>query len=266
MPLELTFLGTGSAFTDYRVNYHNNAVVHTGDGPVLVDCGPTARQSMRELGIDIHAVPAILVTHLHGDHVGGLEQFAWERFYTGADGAPSWSRTPVRSTPRILADLRRSLWALMDEWTDFDGAHTGGYDRLFAPTPHERDEPFAIGGVCFAFRWTPHVTGGDVDKPCFGVEVWEEARPEARFYFTSDTRFRADIGALYPQGTIFHDCTFTPPHAGSVHTHYAELCTLPDDVRARIVLMHHDRVPDGVDVVADGFAGAARRHDRFSFG
>lgn len=266
MPLEITFLGTGSAFADYRINYHNNALVWTDAGPVLIDCGPTAMQSMRELGISLHAVPAILITHLHGDHIGGLEQYAWERFYTGgAGGMPSWSELPVRSTERILADLRTSLWACMDEWTDFEGAHLAGYDRIVSPTAQEADTPFEIGGVSFAFNWTPHVTSGSVDKPAFGVKVWRTKTPSETFYFTSDTTFRSDIGERYPAGAIFHDCTFIPVHPGSVHTHYTELCDLPADVRARTVLMHHNQVPVGIDVVADGFRGAASRHDRFDW-
>ena len=266
MALEITFLGTGSAFTDYRLNYHNNAIVWTDDGPVLIDCGPTAMQSMREMGIPIHEVTAILITHLHGDHVGGLEQFAWERFYTGGEnGTPSWSETPVRSTQRILDDLRTTLWACMDEWTDFEGAHYEGYERLFDTTPFEQDTPFTIGGVCFEFHWTPHVTQDDVDKPCFGVKVWREDDPSECFYFTSDTTFRTDIGDRYPTGAIFHDCTFIPPHIGSVHTHYVELKTLPDSVKNRIVLMHHTIVPDGIDVCADGFKGAAQRQERFDW-
>ena len=266
MRLEITFLGTGSAFTDYRLNYHNNAVVWTREGPVLIDCGPTAMQSMREIGMNLHSVRDILVTHLHGDHIGGLEQLAWERFYTGGDsGSPSYSQTPVRSTQRILDDLRTSLWACMDEWTDEEGAHYEGYDRLFDPRPCMQDEAFTIGGVCFRLEWTPHVTLGTVDKPCFGIKVWLEDDPEQTFYFTSDSQFRSEIGELHPTGAIFHDCTFIPVHPGSVHSHYDELLTLPPEVKSRVVLMHHTVVPEHVSVSEDGFKDAAQRHDRFDW-
>lgn len=263
MALRITFLGTGSAFTDYRLNYHNNALVETDEGPVLIDCGPTAMQSMREIGLTLHEIREILVTHLHGDHIGGIEQFAWERFYTGGDpGGPSWMQTPVCSTEKVLTDLRTSLWACMDEWTDDEGGHKAGYDRIVKPTTVKQDVPFTIGGVSFCFRWTPHVTVGDLDKPAFGIQIWREDTGET-CYFTSDSTFRPEIGELHPEGAIFHDCTFIPVHPGSVHTHYEELKSLPADVRARVVLMHHTVVPDGVDVHADGFKNAAQRHDAF---
>ena len=66
--MKITFLGSGGAFTDYRVNYHNNALVETDAGLVLLDCGFTACQSMRELGIHPSKIHTVLFTHLHGDH------------------------------------------------------------------------------------------------------------------------------------------------------------------------------------------------------
>ena len=35
--MRITFLGTGGAFCDYRVNYQNNAMVETSQGQVLID-------------------------------------------------------------------------------------------------------------------------------------------------------------------------------------------------------------------------------------
>ncbi len=39
---------------------------------VLLDCGASSLISMRRLGIDPQSVQAILVSHLHGDHFGGI--------------------------------------------------------------------------------------------------------------------------------------------------------------------------------------------------
>lgn len=53
----------------------NCAVVSAGDAAVLVDCGVTFRQvgqRLRLLGLDPARLQAILVSHEHTDHVGGL--------------------------------------------------------------------------------------------------------------------------------------------------------------------------------------------------
>jgi ribonuclease BN (tRNA processing enzyme) len=273
--LSITFLGTGGAFTDFRVNYHNNALVHTSAGYVLIDCGGTAQQSLKELGVKPWDIAAVLITHLHGDHVNGLEQLIWERFYTGTKG-PGYLSTPVVTTAEIWPDLRDCLSPLIREFTDSSGQiRNDGIEVLVAPQIVEVDadgdartvegEALRIGDVSFQFHQTPHVhnEAAGISKPCTGVRVWDQHGVE--FYYTSDTEFRPDIMERYPKSSaIFHDCTFLAPYEGSVHTHYAELQTLSASAREMTVLMHYTKVPKDVDVVGDGFAGAACRHDTWS--
>ncbi len=42
---------------------------------ILVDCGATAMMAVRRYGIDPLEIDLILITHLHGDHFGGLPFF-----------------------------------------------------------------------------------------------------------------------------------------------------------------------------------------------
>ena len=260
--MKLTFLGTGGAFTDYRVNYHNNAVVETSEGLVLIDCGSTAVQSLKELGLKPWDVAGAIITHTHGDHTGGLEQLIWERVYTGEAG-PGWLRTSIYGNPTVCRDVIRMISAPIEEFTDRDGVcRPDGFHRLVEI--HGVLMPFDIGGVRFNLHRTPHVVGPGVDKPTFGVTIEQGGR---QVYFTSDTTFRPNIGELFPNAeVIFHDCGFYPKFLGTVHTHYTDLVTLPADVKARTVLMHHTSVPPGIDPVADGFLGAAKRHESFVLG
>ena len=267
MSIKLTFLGTGGAFTDFRENYHNNAVVKTAAGWLLIDCGGTAVQSLKELGIPLWHLAGVIVTHCHGDHIGGLEQLMWERYYTGPNG-PARLTTPIYSTERILADVRKSLWAGMDEFTDAQNGsvRSGGYDALAKPQVPKG--ALDLGDLSVTLKKTPHVVGPGVDKPCYGVWM-RKGTPGAEgaiAYYTSDTMFRPDIATLFPEvDTFFHDCTFSPHYPGTVHTHYSELLTLPALVRARTVLMHYTKVPEGIDPVADGFR-VAHKHETFDIG
>jgi len=259
MSIKLTFLGSGGAFTDFRVNYHNNAIVHTDVGYILIDCGGTAVQSLKELGIPVWDITAVIITHMHGDHMGGLEQLLWERYYTGPDG-PGWLKTPVYATPDIHRGLRHALMDCVDEITTPAGTVAGGYDVL-VKTHSVGEIGFALGGVGFNLHRTRHVYSSEVDKPCYGVDIIDmSAGPRA--YFTSDTTFDENLFQRNPgnAAVVFHDCAFGPFYTGTVHTHYEELRALPEETRGRIVLMHYTEVPEGIDPVADGFLGVAARH------
>ncbi|WEG18685.1 MBL fold metallo-hydrolase [Alkalihalophilus pseudofirmus] len=71
--IRVTPLGVNGAFTKY---YHNNYVFELGDRKLLVDTGTTLRYSLQEAGFKESDITDIVITHLHSDHVGGLEEFA----------------------------------------------------------------------------------------------------------------------------------------------------------------------------------------------
>jgi len=57
----------------------NCAVVWSGDDAVLVDCGLSPRvvaRRLRQVGVALESVRGILITHEHGDHVGGAPLLA----------------------------------------------------------------------------------------------------------------------------------------------------------------------------------------------
>lgn len=57
----------------------NALVVEAGDSRVLLDCGFSAAETVRRLarlGLEPDAIDAVLLTHEHGDHVGGAARFA----------------------------------------------------------------------------------------------------------------------------------------------------------------------------------------------
>jgi ribonuclease BN (tRNA processing enzyme) len=73
--IELIMVGTGSGFS--KKYYNNNALFNLNGYRLLVDCGHTAHRSLNELGLSWnHDIDGILITHIHADHVGGLEEVA----------------------------------------------------------------------------------------------------------------------------------------------------------------------------------------------
>jgi len=64
-------LGTGDAF-GAAGRFHSAVVVQAGNTTALVDCGPCILPALHRSRIPPEDVDFILVTHLHGDHVGGV--------------------------------------------------------------------------------------------------------------------------------------------------------------------------------------------------
>jgi ribonuclease BN (tRNA processing enzyme) len=71
--VRLTFLGCGDAFSSGG-RLHTCFHLEGGDEPMLVDCGATSLVGLKREGIDPASIGSVAVTHLHGDHFGGL---AW---------------------------------------------------------------------------------------------------------------------------------------------------------------------------------------------
>ncbi|MFZ5668857.1 MAG: MBL fold metallo-hydrolase [Pseudomonadota bacterium] len=70
----LTFLGSGDAFGSGGRFMTCFQVVHAG-GAFLVDCGASSMVAIRRFGVDPNGLDAVFVSHLHGDHFGGLPFF-----------------------------------------------------------------------------------------------------------------------------------------------------------------------------------------------
>jgi ribonuclease BN (tRNA processing enzyme) len=67
----IRFLGSGDAFGSGG-RLHTCIHVHSEDATFLIDCGASSLITMKRFGIDPASIDAVLVTHLHGDHFGGI--------------------------------------------------------------------------------------------------------------------------------------------------------------------------------------------------
>ena len=80
--VQVTVLGSGDAFGSGG-RAHSAYLVEAPGATFLIDCGPSILQSLKKLGRDPAAIDFILLSHLHGDHFGGvpflLMEYRWEQ-------------------------------------------------------------------------------------------------------------------------------------------------------------------------------------------
>ncbi len=72
--MKVQFVGCGDAFGS---GGRFNTCIHVDDGErsFLIDCGASSLVALKKAGIDRGAIDAILLTHFHADHFGGIPFF-----------------------------------------------------------------------------------------------------------------------------------------------------------------------------------------------
>ncbi|CAM4256220.1 MBL fold metallo-hydrolase [Paenibacillus tarimensis] len=216
--MKIQMLGTGSAFA--KKYYNNNALLTAEAFTLLLDCGITAPAALHRLGIPLASLDGILISHLHGDHVGGLEEIAFRMKF-------ELQRKPVLYIPEPLAD---TLWN-----------HTlkGTMQTEEAQTLDDYFEVHRLGegvvhplhpGIQVELMQTEHIKGKSSYSFVFNDKL----------FYTADMRFAPELVTDMVRRRdciVFHDCQLHPP--GAVHAALDELLTLPEDVQSRIYLMHY---------------------------
>src|SRR5439155_560156 len=83
---------------------------HLHDAPSILDCGPTVLQSLKRSGRDPGAVDFVLLSHLHGDHFGGVPFLFMEYRYEEPRSRPLAVYGPPGTERRV-----RGLFAALYE-------------------------------------------------------------------------------------------------------------------------------------------------------
>lgn len=85
--MQLTFVGCGDAFGSggrFNTCFH----VRTSKSCFLIDCGASSMIALKSLKLDPNEIDAILITHFHGDHFGGIPYFMLDAQFFSKRRAP----------------------------------------------------------------------------------------------------------------------------------------------------------------------------------
>ena len=234
----LQFIGTGNSVSKPPRNYNNNVILRVGGRMCLLDCGLLCPLGMHALGIPLTSVDAVMVSHLHGDHVLGLEELLFTNYF-GMAGRRVPLYLPTGLTARGAAPQGYDIWenclrASLETTVEADsGSRILGFDDyadVHVMQPRVHYDVCGLDVEIFAVRHVKY-------RPAYGFIF------NGSVAFTADCAFsRKRIDLLLESGvhTIFHDVQFSPFVFGVVHATFDELATLPPEIAQHIVLMHYN--------------------------
>src|SRR5258706_11796786 len=106
--MRLQFIGSGDAFGSGG-RFNTCFLVSDDDGAFLIDCGASSLVAMRKLGVEPNGVRTVFLSHLHGDHFGGLVFLLLDAQHISRRAGPLTIAGP-RGTAERLRAAREALF------------------------------------------------------------------------------------------------------------------------------------------------------------
>lgn len=225
--LGVTFLGTGDAFAS-RGRLQSGYLIEGDGNHILMEAGPTVLPAMKRMKFDPAELDLILISHLHGDHFGGLPflilNYVWE--------------TPPKK-PLVIAGprlLEERTWRLYRTLFPRPGEAVEKVARRLKFVVIEPGMTKRFGNVRVEAIRTPHMR---ID-PSLALKVAVAGKTIA---FTGDSGWTDDLIAFTTAADLFIcECTyFESTHLG-FHLNYPILAEKrPRFEVGRMMLSHLGR-------------------------
>ena len=240
--MRLQVLGCGDAFGS---GGRFNTCFHVeGDGSragFLVDCGASSLIAIRRFGVDPNGIGTVLLTHLHGDHFGGLPWLILDGQLVSRRASP----LSIVGPPGTRERLTQAMEVL------FPGSST--VERAFSIEVHEiaPDAPVEIGGVrarAFTMRHPSGAPSQALRLECGGKVL----------AYTGDTEWVEPIVEAGREADLLIAEGYTIERPVKFHLDWATLkARLPEIGAKRVMLTHMSNEmiahpPDGYIAAEDG--------------
>jgi ribonuclease BN (tRNA processing enzyme) len=219
--MQVRFVGSGDAFGSG--GRFQTCIYLSGAGQdLLVDCGATSLVAMKAQGLDPGDVGAVAITHLHGDHFGGLPFLILDGQFSGRS-----SPLLIAGPPGTAARLAQAMESL------FPGASS--VQRRFGVQVTELvpgGPPIGLGAATVRGWEVEHASGA----PSLALRVGLDA---ASFGYSGDTQWTPALADAARGCDLFASEAYTYAKPIRYHLDYQTLrARLPELGAQRVVVTH----------------------------
>jgi ribonuclease BN (tRNA processing enzyme) len=240
--VEVRFVGSGDAFGS---GGRFQTCIHVQDQgfTALVDCGATSLTALKAQQLDPGEVNTVVISHLHGDHFGGLPFLVLDGQFTRRT-KPLTVLGPVGTAARLeqametlypgSATAARRFAVSVIELDGVGGSHTAGPLTVRSwQVDHASGAPalavqVRCGGKAFGYSgdtaWTPVLVDAARDTDLFACEAYTYDKP---------VRFHLDYATLRQ-------------HSDEMRTRRLILTHMGPTMLARLDQVAHDAAHDGL--------------------
>jgi ribonuclease BN (tRNA processing enzyme) len=237
--MRLHVLGSGDAFNSGGA-LHSSYLLEHAAGKLLLECGPSVLAGLKRAGIPSDAPDAVLISHLHGDHFGGVPFLLLEYLFSNPRSRPLVIAGPPTTAQRV--------WSLYGEL--YREAHCREIRFDIDWVVAEPGSTFRAAGFDVRAFQVPHTT----DPVSLGYRI---ESPEGVVVFSGDSAWTETFVEQTRGADLFLcECCSLRPET-KLHTSYDDI--LANRARlgcARLLLTHL-----GADVRASSSVDVERAHD-----
>jgi ribonuclease BN (tRNA processing enzyme) len=208
----LRFIGSGDAFGSGG-RLQTCLALEGGRETLLIDCGTTSLVGMKRVGVDPNTVGAVLVSHLHGDHFGGIPFLILDGQFRRRPGpllvaGPPGVRARVEAAMEVLIPgSARTAQRFAVEFVEFA-------DRVAVAVGPARVDPFLVDHASGAPPFALRVAYGGKTVAYSGDTAWTESLVDAAraadvfvceaYFFAKPIRYHLDYRTLAAHRARLH--------------------------------------------------------------
>lgn len=205
--IQLRFLGSGDAFGS-GARFQTCLLLSGAGSSLLIDCGASSLIAMKRAGVDPREIGWVLLSHLHGDHFGGLPFMVLEGQFNRRT-RPLVVAGPPRTRERVEAAMEVLFPGSMRVERRFAVEFVELAERLAAGVGPATVTPFPVQHESGAPSYALRVEYGGKVIVYSGDTEWTESLVEAArgadlfvceaYFFEKKIKYHLDYATLRDQ-------------------------------------------------------------------